>query len=188
MTMRNRKAVIVAFMLIACMLMAVGFAALTDNLIIAGEATANTTESQKDWEADIYFLSADVITAQGTGSSGIADEASVGTSNNDHANYKVQSLAKKDEVAVFVFTIQNDNPEYDAIISIDTGYPTNTNEEYYKVTYVYGDGDGDADDMIVPASGTLEVKATVELLKSPDKNLSAQFTLNLTASSAAPTP
>lgn len=188
MTMRNRKTVIVAFLIVAVMLMAVGFAALTDNLIIAGEATANTSVSAEKWEEDIYFSDAKVLDGQNgtddltTGTSGTLDEASVGTSNNDHANYKVKSLAAKGEVAVFEFTIQNDHEDYDAKVTIDTGYPTNSNEAYYKVTYQY-DGQNNADNFVVPAGGSRVVRVTVELVADPDQNLSAQFTLNLTATS-----
>jgi hypothetical protein len=179
MTMRNRKTVITAFILVAVMLMAVGFAALTDNLIIAGEANSNTTKAQAQWEQDIYFSAAQAKST--TGTSGTADEASVGTSNNDHANYKVFSLARSGEKAVFVFTIKNDgNTGYAANITIDSGYPTNTNEEYYKVTYSYG---ASGTDYTVPAGGTLDVTVTVELIKDPDTNLNGQFTLNLTATS-----
>ena len=181
MAMRNRKIIVTAFVLVAVMLMAVGFAVLTDNLIIAGEANANTSKSQDEWEKDVYFDSATPVTT--TGTSGIADEASVGQSNNDHANYKVKSLALEGQVATFKFVIANDNETYDAKITIDDGYPTNTNTKYYSVDYIYGDGDGDDDDTIVPAGGTLEVTVVVEMLQDPSENLSAQFTLNLTATS-----
>lgn len=188
MTMRNRKNVIVAFVLVAVMLMAVGFAALTDNLIIAGEANANTSSAQSKWEEDIYFSSAKVLDGRDgtedltTGTSGTLDEASVGTSNNDHANYKVKSLAVKGEKAVFEFTIQNDHEDYDAKVTIDTGYPTSTNEDYFTVTYEY-DGQPNADNFVVPAGGSKVVRVTVTLDRDPDTNLSAQFTLNLTATS-----
>ena len=182
MTMRNRKTVIVAFLVVAVMLMAVGFAALTDNLIIAGEANSNTTAAQNQWEQDIYFSAAQAVSG---GTSGTADEASVGSSNNDHANYKVNSLARAGEKAVFVFTIINEgNTGYDAKISVDSGYPTNTKSDYYTVTYSYGTS---GTDYTVPAGGTLDVTVTVELIKDPDQNLNGQFTLNLTATSVEST-
>ena len=175
MTMRNRKAVIVSFVLVAVMLMAVGFAALTDNLVIGGEATANTSKAQEKWEEDIYFVDADATAT--TGNSGIADEASVGASEKDHANYKVKSLSAKGEKATFVFTIQNDHEDYDAKVTIDPGYPTNSNDKYFKVTYYYGaEMATDASDFVVPkAGGTNIVTVEVELLQDPDVNLTAQF-------------
>lgn len=184
MTMRNRKTVIVAFLVVAVMLMAVGFAALTDNLIIAGEANANTTAAQKQWEDDIYFTQAEV---KASGTSGIADKASVGTSNNDHANYEVNSLARANEIAVFEFTITNaGNTGYAAKVTVDSGYPTISgnagSEDYYTVTYEY-DGEANADNFIIPAGESRIVKVTVMLKADPDQNLNAQFTLNLTATS-----
>ena len=181
MTMRNRKTVIVAFLVVADMLMAVGFASLTDNLIIAGEANANTTAAQKQWEEDICFTKAEV---KASGTSGVADSASVGTSNNDHANYEVNSLARAGETAVFEFTITNKgNTGYNAKVTVDSGYPTISGDsDYYEVTYEY-DGQPNADNFVIPAGQSRIVKVTVRLKADPDQNLNAQFTLNLTATS-----
>ena len=182
--MKNRKKIIVAFMLCAVMLLGIGYAALTDNLTITGEATVKAEAAQNQWEQDIYFLSATAPTVGGTpattGTSGIADTAAVGTSNNDSASFEVKSLIRKGEKATFVFTIKNDgNTEYDANITVDSGYPTNTNETYFDVTYDYGTS-------IVPVGGTLDITVTVELINDPVENLTAAFTLNLTATSETP--
>ena len=177
--MKNRRTVVVAFMLIAVLLLGVGYAALTDNLTITGEATANTTASQASWETDIYFDNAQASST--TGTSGTADKIAVGTSNNDSVHFEVFSLAKKGEVATFKVDIMNAGTTgYDAQITVDTGYPTNTNAEYFKVTYNYGTE-------VVPVGGSLTVTITVELLKNPAENTVASFTANLTATSVEPT-
>ena len=177
--MKNRKRIIVAFMLIAVMLLGIGYAALTDNLTITGEATVGASAAQNQWEQDIYFSAANATAT--TGTSGIADSAAVGQSNNDSATFEVKSLNRKGEKATFVFTITNEgNTNYDATISVDNGYPTNTNGTYFDVTYDYGTS-------IVPANGTLDVTVTVELINDPVENLTAAFTVNLTATSETPT-
>ncbi len=176
--MKNRRTVVVAFMLIAVLLLGVGYAALTDNLTLTGEATANTTASQATWETDIYFANAKISAT--TGNSSAADKIAVGTSNNDSVHFEVFSLAKKGETVTFTVDIINDGVTgYDANITMDNGYPTNTNAEYFKVTYDYGNA-------VVPVGGSLTVTITVELLKNPAENTVASFTANLTATSAEP--
>lgn len=175
MTMRNRKTIIVAFLIVVVMLLGIGYAALTDNLTINGEATVNTTAAQNQWEEDIYFSAAEARSS--TGTSGIADTAAVDSGNNDNASFSVKSLARKGEKAVFVFTITNEGDTgYDAAITVDPGYPTNSNAEYFTVTYDYGNS-------TVAAGGTLDVTVTVELIKDPVENTTAAFTVNLTATS-----
>ena len=178
--MKNRKKIIVAFMLCAVMLLGICYAALTDNLTISGEATVGASAAQNQWEKDIYFSAAKATTT--TGTSGLADTAAVGQSNNDSAIFEVKSLVRKGEKATFVFTIKNDgNTDYDAIITVDDGYPTNTNSTYFTVTYDYGTS-------IFPEGDTLDFTVTVELINDPVENLTAAFTLNLTATSETPAP
>ena len=58
MTMRNRKTVITAFILVAVMLMAVGFAALADDLYITGTAKVLQTNAENSFGEDILFTRA----------------------------------------------------------------------------------------------------------------------------------
>ena len=59
--MKNRRITLAAFLLIAVLVMGIGFAAVTDNLEINGEASANTTEATKDFDADVYFSAAEKV-------------------------------------------------------------------------------------------------------------------------------
>jgi hypothetical protein len=189
MTMRNRKTVITAFVLVAVMLMAVGFAALTDNLIIEGEANVGTTAAQSAFEDDIYFVSAvqhstsvlpEVVATR------TANEAAVGQTNNDSVTYKVKGLALKGESVTFKFTVKNDSTEFDAKISIDEGYPTNTNSKAFKVEYFYGsETNASVANAVVPSGGTYDIYVKVTLISEPQENLSGAFVLNLTATSQA---
>jgi len=179
--MKNRKTVIVVFMLLAAMVLSVGYAALTDDLLMNGSASVNTEEALNTWDEVVYFSEANAVST--TGNSGIADKAEIGaTSNGDSVIYEVKSLAEKDQYAVFKFTVKNDSTEYDAQITVDTGYPTNNNEEYFRVTYDYGTG------IAAKNGGTLEITVTVTLLKSPTTNLTASFKADITATSIEPTP
>lgn len=152
MTMRNRKTVIAAFVLVAVMLMAVGFAALTDTLNIIGEAEVDFNTANSGFDADVYFSGAVAANAAK------GDEAVV-TTDNDIARFSVRSLASKNESTTFTFTVQNDN-EFDVYVKVNSTKTTNNNTEYFSVAIT-------SEQVTVPAGGTADVTVTVTLLKTP---------------------
>ena len=107
MAMKNRKTIIVAFMLLACMLLGVGYAALTDTLTIAGQANVTTGESSDEFKEDIYFKSANATAP---------DTATVLTDNN-RASFTVNSLSLDGDTATFTFVIANES-EHNATVAI----------------------------------------------------------------------
>jgi hypothetical protein len=161
--MKNRKTVVVAFMLVAVMLLGVGYAALTDTLTIIGNVTTDMTAAGDNFNDKIYFSAAEVLKADGTGT-GNKDKDTATASGND-ATYSVHSIAVKGEKAVFKFTIKNDSNVAAKVIVNSTktsgaANPSNSNEKYFKVTYAYGN-----DDMIIAAAGgTMDVTVTVEAI------------------------
>ena len=177
--MKNRRTAIIAFLLCACLAIGAGYAALTDNLFIKGEATLATTEAQKLFDEDVYFTQA--IVEDGTGgTSGSADTIAVGQTDNDSVTFNIKSLALKDESVSFLITIHNAGTcGYDAEIAIDDGQPTNTNTKFFKIEYTTPNG------TTVLQGGDLVVKVTVTLLDNPAENTTAGFTVNLTATSVA---
>ena len=54
--MKNRKFIVVAFMLTACMIVGVGYAALTDTLNIGGDAEVSQAGAENTFDGDVYFL------------------------------------------------------------------------------------------------------------------------------------
>ena len=118
MAMRNRKTIITAFVLVAVMLMAVGFAALSTDLFIAGNATISADRAQTEFDTLIKFdevKSSDIVTTS-TGST-----AHVLTKTNDkQMDISVNSLALNGETATFTFRVLNESTEHDALASIET--------------------------------------------------------------------
>ncbi len=102
--MKNRRRIIVAFMLCAVMLLGIGYAALTDTLTIAGQANVSTDKANAEFDADVYFHSAAATSS--TGTSGSGDTATVLT-DTDRASFTVNSLALGGEQAVFTFVVYN---------------------------------------------------------------------------------
>ena len=59
--MKNRKTVVVAFMLCAVMLLGVGYAALSDVLDIQGTAQVTQGNAQNAFDGDVYFSAVSLV-------------------------------------------------------------------------------------------------------------------------------
>ena len=105
--MKKRKSVVVAFLLVAALLLGVGYAALTDTLTIAGQANVTTGKAEEELNLDVYFDKDQAKAFSTTGTSGIADTASV-LADPDRASFTVNSLALANEIATFTFVVVND--------------------------------------------------------------------------------
>ena len=140
-------------MIVACLLMAVGFAALTDVLSILGEAEVDYVGATNAFDEDVYFTAAVAQNAAG------GDTALVTTDDPDISRFSVRSLNAKDETAVFTFTVQNDN-EFTAYVKVNNAKSVNNNTEYFSVEM--------SDPTFeIEAGGTYTFTVTVTLLKTP---------------------
>ena len=160
--MRNRKRIIVSFMIIACMLMAVGFAALTDTLNLNGDAEIDFSSANNGFDADVYFSAA---TATENG-----DNAYVISENPDKAEFEVRSLNTKGDTAKFTFTIQNDN-DFTAYVKLNESKNLNDNTEYFDIEISHTIFE-------IPAGGSVVFDVTVELLKVPQLEDGEKITAN----------
>ncbi len=180
--MKKRRFAIVAFLLCACLAIGAGYAALTDALSMTGYAEVKTTQSSSVFDEKIYFKSATApTTAAGTttGTSGVADTASVSGTDPDVATFSINSLALKDEYATFTFVIENTS-EFDANITISKQPTANTGYFDTKIEFPNG--------QTVSAGGTLTVTVTTKLIKNVTENISASTTIEFTATTVDPTP
>ena len=173
--MKNRKFVVVAFLVVAAMLLGIGYAALTDTLTIIGNANVDINGANSVFDERIYFSDAQVV-------EGVAGKDVVSYTADD-ATYTVHGLATIEDEAIFMFTIKNDS-NIDALISVNANKlsgdpnPTNSNEEAFTVTYAYPDGME-----VAKSGGTIRVQVTVKLAKPIDEATSATFGLELIATS-----
>lgn len=179
--MKNRKFVVVAFLLVAVMLLGVGYAALTDTLTIIGNAHIDLDEANRTFDERIYFSAAAVT--QTTGSGTVEDVVSF---TADDATFTANQLAIKDEYSIFTFTITNDS-NVDAEITVNatklsgTENPSNSNEDKFTVTYAYPYGT-----TIAKNGGTITVVVTVTVKEPVTSATSATFGIELTATSVDP--
>ena len=178
--MKNRKFVVIAFVVIAAMLLGVGYAALTDTLTIIGNANIDLSAANNVFDERIKFVAAEATSSTGTGT--VADVASY---SDDDATYTVHKLATKGEVSVFTFTIKNDS-NLDAEISVAPNKlsgdvnPSNSNAKKFEVEYAYPQG------TVLAAGGSITVQVTVTLIESVIEATSATFGIEYTATSVDP--
>ncbi len=171
--MKNRKIIIVAFMLAAVTLLGVGYAALTDSFVLTGNAVTKTDQVQNEFDSKIYLSSASAKSTTGTHVSVGADDvdsASV-NSNKDTASFTVKSLALKGEKATFEFVVKSES-QFDATVTANISENTNSLKDYFKVETTVDNGGA------LTAGGTLTITVTVELIENVTKQTEAQFVLN----------
>ena len=172
---KNRRVVVVAFLLCAALLLGVGYATLTDLLEINGSAEVNQEAAQKAFDADVYFKSAVADND--------LDEAYVLTEDNDKAGFKLHSLSGQGDKAVITFTIVNTGDVNAIVTPTLVSEGGNTNPEYFKVSSNWAGATQE-----LPAGGTIVYELTVELLKTPTNVVSGTFHVQLTATSVDAAP
>lgn len=179
--MKNRKFIVVAFLLVAVLLLGVGYAALTDTLTIIGNAHIDLDEANLTFDERVYFSGA--VVTQSTGSGSTEDVAAY---TPDDATFTANKLALVGEYAQFTFTIKNDS-NVDAIISVNDkklsgdDNPSNSNATKFDVKYEYPQGMS-----IEKNGGTITVVVTVTVKEPVTSATSATFGIELTATSVDP--
>ena len=163
--MKNRKIVLVAFLLVAMMLLGVGYAALTDVLDITGSADINQSAAEAEFDLDVHFTAAVANDAGNT--------ASVNSDNNDKASFSTKNLASKDDTATFTFTLTNES-DLDAVVT--PSISSNTKTEYFGLS-----SDWAGQPQTLAAGETKTYTVTVTLLATPTETISGSFIIELTA-------
>ena len=163
--MKNRKRIVVAFLCVAMLLLAVGYAALTDVLDITGSADVNQSAAEEAFNEDVHFSTAVANEAGNT--------ASVNADNNDKASFTANTLKGKGDKATFTYTIVNDG---DLDANVTPAISSNTNEAYFKIS-----SDWAGATKLLTAGGSLTYTVTVELIETPTETIAGSFIIELTA-------
>ena len=183
--MKNRKFVVVAFLLVAVLLLGVGYAALTDTLDVTGSADVNLSELNNEFNHDVYFVGAE--------HKNDGDTTSINKDNNDKVSFTVNSLKSKGDTAVFTYTIANIGPHEVTVTPKIAANGGNTNTEYFEISSDWNGqpkilaaapGTKDGEGNPIPSKITYEV--TVKLLKDPTVQVSGSFIIELTATAGDP--
>ena len=166
--MKNRRNVVIAFMIVAVMLLGIGYAALSDTLDITGSADVNQSAAEEAFNEDIFFSAA---VANETGNT-----ASVNADNNDKASFTANTLKGKGDKVTFTFTITNDGDVAADVTPKLNATLGNTNPEYFSITSDWGGAAKTLD-----AHSEITYTVTVELLKTPTETISGSFLIELVA-------
>ena len=172
--MKNKRSIIVAFLLCACLIVGVGYAALSDTLDITGSADVNQSAAEEAFNEDVYFSHA---VANETGNT-----ASVNGDNNDKASFTAATLKGKGDKVTFTFTIENGGDLEASITPKLNATLGNTNPEYFSIS-----SDWNGATKILAAHDSITYTVTVELIKTPTETISGSFLIELVATSGATT-
>lgn len=184
--MRNRKVIVTAFLLVAVLILGVGYAAVTDILDITGTSEVSQAGAEKAFNEDIYFDG--VKNAEGSfveSYVGTGYSARVNADNNDKASFTVTGLEGAGDSVTITYRVVNKG-DLDAVVSVKSS--TNSNDEYFKVEY-FVNGSSTALDLtsgttmgtIAHTDGQMEITVVVTLRKTPTDTQSLTSTFEFVA-------
>ena len=184
MTMRNRKTVITAFVLVAVMLMAVGFASLTDDLWINGDANLTHSAANDEVAKDVYFSAVkDEDNCSAVISSADSSSDTIVVKINDDTT----TMAVTGDSATFTATVKNDNN-----VQVWLTFQ-HTASEYFEMCIVDENGvhttGADGSITVAANGGETDIFVYVEMLKNVPTTgiVDTAFNIEVTASTVDPT-
>lgn len=146
--MKNRKRIIMAFVLVACMLIGVGYAALSTVLDITGTVNIGKEFIDKEFANDVYFSAGEFVGGKYDVTSGLTtqDQINPGASGKTaNASFTSNNMAAKGDTVEVKFTIKNDS-DFDVATTIglkkvnNNDNMSNTNPSQFKIEVKYGAG------------------------------------------------
>ena len=192
--MKNRKTIVTAFVLVACMLIGVGYAAVTDNFTINGQATITEQGANDSFNEDIRFMG--IVVGSEVKSDVLASENLGYTASCnvplDQASFHVNDLKKVGDSKTIIFRVGNYG-EIDSVLKLEG---TNTNivsnpitdpvtPSPFEVTYSLT---GDTNLPKAADDGTpnyVDITVTVTVVEAVVEETTADFVFKFTANNAA---
>ena len=190
--MKNRKRIVVAFLLVAVMLLGVGFAAITGQLTITGNLTTGVQPF------DVVFTQVALNIEEATTTDNVhpavtiektaaADDSvtpiknSAGEAGLPSVSFTATGLAQVGDKLELTFTIKNRN---NVKMYVTPTMETNT----LTVFDVKSDWSGTTKEIGAADSGsdTITYKLTITLKNEIDSEIAESFTIKLSGSSTAP--
>ena len=192
--MKNRKTIVTAFVLVACMLIGVGYAAVTDNFTINGQATITEQGANDSFNEDIRFMGI-VVGSEVKSDVQASENLGYTASCNvplDQASFHVNDLKKVGDSKTIIFRVGNYG-EIDSVLKLEG---TNTNivsnpitdpvtPSPFEVTYSLT---GDTNLPKAADDGTpnyVDITVTVTVVEAVVEETTADFVFKFTANNAA---
>ena len=168
--MKKKKSFVALALVVAVLVLGVGYALTTIELKVNGDITVSPDDSN----FDVNFTDAKITT---TGTlTGKTDTADKG--NGKTATLSVKSLKTVGEKVVAEYTITNNSKAgINATLSNPTATQTDDDaKDYYTVTATLADANP------IAPNGTKKLTVTVELVKAPLEEVTGNFTVTFNAS------
>lgn len=183
--MKNRRIVLVCFLLVAAMTIGIGYANLSDTLSVSGTASIDADNSQEVFEGDIYFANAVVKDARATATIG---DQTVGTETHPKdavtiaVNEGIFHEVGTEVVVTLTVKSENDLPVY-----VTVGNVNNNIAEYFSITVLAAGSAGNTA-LINPTAGTntVDYVVTIRQIKTAVQDQALDFNFELTASTSNP--
>lgn len=186
--MKNRRIVIVAFLLAAILCLGIGFAAVNDTLFVDGLLSFNPEKLNEAVDEDVYFDAASVVISA-TGADKTDVTAAVGDvedddDTNDKLTVTVPNTVFSDieqSVTVNVDVVNTSNNK-DAVVTVKTNVPEDLSK-YFSITMTPATA-------TVAASGSQTYAITITLVSVKDIAVisDAAFSFNLEVVATDPNP
>ena len=191
--MKNKRNVLIAFILICCLCLSIGYAALTDTLYVDGKANVNVLGNETDpntpdtpfeqkFADEIYWSAASCADTTVT-CERVAEDNGIGVAGT------TDSAAKPDVLMITipdgVLTSEDDSTTITATVTNGSDYNINAvlsvvteNNQYLDITWDWADGY----DATIDEGATANVVITVTLTTAPTADIDdAAFSMTLTA-------
>lgn len=169
--MKNKRAFIAIMLIVAVLLLAIGYAAISRNLTIGGTVTAEP--NNENFKVH-YSGATGTITSTKTGAT-----LSATTDQNLTATINASGLDTVGQTVTATFNIINESDDLDANIAVATKEITGTNADYFElVSTTLGKN------TLTAGGDTTTVTVVLRLKKTPTETVSGTVNVSLTATAA----
>ena len=170
--MTNTNKIISAIVIVAVLVIGVGYAAISNiTLNITGTAAA----TPNDANFKVAFIGTPEVS-----NTDIVTSATV-KDDTTKAEFTIENVSAKGDNATITYTVRNNSSDLSATISATT---SNDNTEYFSVEYKFA---GDKDTVTLAAGEETTITVTVSVIKTPiDAVKSANVGVALTAQPVQP--
>ena len=175
--MKNRKTIIVAFLLVAALCLGIGYAALTDELSVKGVANVESVAAQTAFDVDVYF---DSSYEQPQGSiCSVAYES--GTVPDAVTITVTEGVGVVGDTVTAKLKIKNDGSQAAAVALKAV---TADGQNYFAAQSTHFSITAGQDVYEVPAAGSVEVDITITVIKTIETDVEETFAIYFEATSA----
>ena len=200
--MKNRKRIVIAFLVVAALLLGVGYANLTDFFTATATVEANKTNANAAFDEDLYLSDASYVVSVGDNPNAADSKETVTIeSTGDILTINAEEFSMEGDYILVRATINNDNALYKASFAVNTKNTT-LSTTHFRLDYAISTdagltniGTGNDISHVVGAQSAAYLYVKVTLLDTPeptaeDSNptFTATLTVQLDATAVAVNP